>query len=350
MGTESAALRMPYVLPYEGVEPHFATPPLLAGPGASVLGKVQVGARAKFGPLAVVRADGHHVRIGDDFCLGKGATVHIAHEVYPTFIGDKVAVGQNAVVHACTVGNDCVIEADAVVLDGSVVGDRIVIEAGSVVFPRATLKPGYVYAGSPAKPVRELSDDERKRRDAQLRGELDASLLAPGAAALRDADGSSRQNFIARTATLRGRIDLKARASVFFSCVLEAGSGTITVGDNTNIQDNTHIRAELDDVVIGRDTTLGHNVDIRDCRIGERCLIGIGSSLVRGTVVEDDVLLAAGSTTVEGQRLESGWLWAGRPARPLSRLDDAKRAMMAVIIEQYCGYADDFRRLQSSLG
>jgi carbonic anhydrase/acetyltransferase-like protein (isoleucine patch superfamily) len=62
------------------------------------------------------------------------------------------------------------------------------------------------------------------------------------------------------------------------------------------------------------------------------------------------VLLAAGSTTVEGQRLESGWLWAGRPARPLSRLDDAKRAMMAVIIEQYCGYADDFRRLQSSLG
>jgi carbonic anhydrase/acetyltransferase-like protein (isoleucine patch superfamily) len=350
MGTESIALRMPYMLPYDGIAPHFATPPLLAGPGSSVLGKVQVGARATFGTLSVVRADGHYVRIGDDFCLAKDATVHIAHEIYPTIIGDRVAVGQNAVVHACTVGNDCVIEANAVVLDGSVVEDRVVIEAGSVVFPRSILKSGYVYAGSPAKPVRELPDDERKQRDAHLRDGVAASLLAPATAALREADGSYRENFVARTASLRGHVDLKARSSVFFSCVLKAGQGTIAIGENSNIQDNTRIRSELDDVVIGRDTTLGHNVDIRDCRIGERCLIGIGSSLAHGTVVENDVLLAAGSTTAEGQRLESGWLWAGRPARPLSRLDDAKRTMMALIIEQYCGYADEFRRLQNSPG
>lgn len=347
MGTESIALRVPFLLPYEDVEPHFATQPLLAGPGSSVLGKARIGARAKFGPLSVVRADGHYVRIGDDFCLGKGATVHIAHEVYPTTIGDRVAVGQNAVVHACAVGNDCVIEDDAVVLDGSVVEDRVVIEAGSVVFPRSTLKSGYVYAGSPAKPVRELPDDERKRRDADLRDGLAVSLLAPAAAALRETDSSHRRNFIARTASLRGRIDLKARSSVFFSCSLEARPGTIVVGDNSNIQDNTRIRAVSGDVVIGRDTTIGHNVDIQDCRIGERCLIGIGSSLVHGTVVEHDVLLAAGSTTVESQCLESGWLWAGRPARPLSKLDDAKRVMMALIIEQYCGYADAFRQLQN---
>lgn len=346
MGTETTTLRMPYVLPYEGVEPRFATQPLLAGPGSSVLGKVQIGARARLGPLAVIRADGHYVRIGDDFCLGKDATVHIAHEVYPTVIGDRVAVGQNAVVHACTVGSDCVIEANAVVLDGSMVEDRVVIEAGSVVYPRSTLKSGFVYAGSPAKPVHELSADELKRRDARLREELAASLLAPSPGALREADSSYRQNFIARTASLRGRIDLKARSSVFFSCVLDAGQGTIIVGDNSNIQDNTRIRCEAEGVVIGRDTTIGHNVDIRDCRIGERCLIGIGSSLASGTIVGDEVLLAAGSTTTEGQHLEGGWLWAGRPARPLSKIDDAKREMMRLIIEQYCGYADDFRELQ----
>ena len=122
--------------------------------------------------------------------------------------------------------------------------------------------------------------------------------------------------FIAKTARLSGLVELQDRASVFFGCDLDAGDFRIVIGERTNIQDNTRIRCEAGETVIGRDTTLGHNVRLASCRIGERALIGIGAVVAAGTVVEDEVMLAAGATTLPGQTLESGWLWAaGRRAR-----------------------------------
>jgi carbonic anhydrase/acetyltransferase-like protein (isoleucine patch superfamily) len=142
---------------------------------------------------------------------------------------------------------------------------------------------------------------------------------------------------------------LHARSSVFFACTLDAGNASIVIDENTNIQDNTLIRCSGDGVTIGRESTIGHIVQMSDCRVGDRSLIGIGSVFGAGTIVDDDVLLAAGSTTGQGQRIEHGWLWGGRPVRPISMLDDAKRTMMRVIIEQYCPYGDAYRRMQNRL-
>jgi carbonic anhydrase/acetyltransferase-like protein (isoleucine patch superfamily) len=133
---------------------------------------------------------------------------------------------------------------------------------------------------------------------------------------------------------------------LFFSCVADAGSGIISIGENTNIQDNTVMRAGSGEVVIGRDTTVGHNVRMGAARVGANALVGIGAILAEGTVIEDHVLLAAGATTEPGQVLDAGWMWAGRPARALSKLDDAKHAMMAQNILTYCDYSRTFRRLQ----
>lgn len=332
------------VLPYDGTWPDLAQPARILGPGAAVLGRLTMAAGSTLGPGSVIRADGHYVRIGADFHLGEGSTVHIAHDLYPTLVGNRVSVGRNAVVHACTVGDDCVIEDDAVVLDGSVVEDGVVLEAGATVYPRSTLTAGHLYAGSPARPVRELSAQERAERHRRMRA-ADAEPSRPdGAEAWRGRPGADV--FVARTARLAGAIALGAQASVFFGCRLDAGTASITIGERTNIQDNTRIAASADGVVIGRDTTLGHNVRVRDGRIGDGVLIGMGAELGAGTVVEDEVLLAAGSVTQAGQRLEGGSLWGGRPARPLAKLDDAKRAMMRATIEQYCGYAASYRRAQ----
>ncbi len=155
--------------------------------------------------------------------------------------------------------------------------------------------------------------------------------------------------FIARTARLSGRVELQDRSSVFFGCDFDAGEFRIVIGERTNIQDNTRIHCEAGETVIGRDTTLGHNVRLASCRIGERALIGIGAVLAPGTIVEDEVMLAAGAATLPGQTLESGWLWAGRPARPLSRLDDAKRGVMQTIVGHYCGYAEAYAQAQEKL-
>ncbi len=108
----------PLLLPFGGVEPRFGEGVRFLGPGASVLGKVEMGARATIAGGAAVRGDGHFVRIGDGFFIGEASTVHIAQDLHPTIVGDRVTVGRNAVVHACTVGSDCAIEDNVVILDG----------------------------------------------------------------------------------------------------------------------------------------------------------------------------------------------------------------------------------------
>lgn len=338
------------VLPFDGIEPDFATAPLFSGCGSSVLGRVTIGARAGLGRAAVIRADGHFVRIGDDFHIGEYSTVHIAHEVLPAIIGNRVTVGHNACVHACTVGDDCVVEDRAIVLDGSLVEDHVLIEAGSTVFPRSNLKRGFVYAGSPAKPVRELTSRERDRRSEKIRESVAATARVAEFNGAKLLKTFIRDDvFVASTARLQGHVELDSRSGVFFSCRLESGKGTITVLANTNIQDNTHIRCVDGDVVIGPNTTIGHNVFMQDCSIGQRSLVGIGSVVSAGTVLEDDAMLAGGAITDVGQHLGSGWLWGGRPARPIAKLDGAKRSLMHAIIGHYCGYGDQYRRAQQHL-
>ena len=88
---------------------------------------------------------------------------------------------------------------------------------------------------------------------------------------------------------------------------------------------------------------------IRDSIIGDETLIGIGSVVEEGTIIGDRVLLAASAHTQPGQKLESDWLYAGNPARQLTRLDDAKRAMIKEIVAQYCQYAQDFKAREREL-
>ena len=333
-----------FMLPYSGTFPQFAGAPM-AGQRAAVLGRATIGRNAQFGASSVIRADGHFVRVGDDFWLGPRATVHIAHDVYPTIIGDRVSVGENAVVHACTLGNDVVVGDGAVVLDGSVVGDNVVIEAHAIVFPRSELAGGKLYAGMPARPVRDLVPGEVAERADEMRRRSDAEATRPALA-----EGDVREALlIAETARLRGSIIAAENSSIWFSCDLDANGGEIAIGRNTNVQDNTVIRCRpRHRFSIAEDSTIGHNVTLGDCTIGACSLIGIGSVVADGTVIDDDVFLAAGGETTPGQVLEGGFLWGKRPAVKMAPLDRSKRDLIAITIEHYCGYAAAFAATQRS--
>src|SRR5262249_50542299 len=149
-----------------------------------------------------------------------------------------------------------------------------------------------------AKPVRALTPEEREERAQRLRH---SAVNAPALAASTGPDVHAAESvFIAKTASLAGRITLRDQSSVFFGCTFDAGEFEIAVGENTNIQDNTRIICSSGGVEIGRDVTAGHNVLIHDCRIGERSLIGIGATVAGGTVIEEEVLLAAGAVTLAG--------------------------------------------------
>ncbi len=329
------------LLAYEGVHPALGTPPDAALPGHAVVGRVTLGRNAWLGAGAVIRADGHFVRTGDSLHMGRGSTIHIAHEVYPTVIGDRVCIGIDAVVHACTVEDDVVVENGAVILDGAVVGAGTVIEAGSIVYPRTILQPGMLYAGRPARPLRTLGPQERSARaDLQKARNIAADIRW---ACQPHASSAEPNAYVAGTCDLAGNVHLGDRSSVWFGCRLDGREGTITIGRLCNVQDNSVLRAGRGGMYVGEETTIGHNVQLLECNVGARCLVGIGSRIAPGTTIDDDTFVAGGTVTEPGQHLEGGRVWAGDPARPIGELNEAKRMAIADTAAIYATYAHALR-------
>lgn len=322
---------------YADTAPELAGSPAFAAGGAAVLGRATLGTGAWLGAWSVIRADGHHIRIGDDFHLGEHATVHIAHDVHPTHIGNRVTVGNGAVVHACTVGDGCVVERGAVILDGSRIGDGAVISAGSVVFPRSELEGGWLYAGSPARPIARVPAAKLEAYHKKIRNERTRErqqTRTPPAAP---------DCFVAPTARVHGDILTGDGVGIWYGCYLDAGRHRIVIGDGSNVQDNSVLTCKAANIIIGPDVTIGHNVILSDCVIETGSLVGIGSVIAAGTVVESDVLVAAGTETEADQRLTGGQVWAGKPARPIGPMDDRKRRMMQGTLPHYRDYAVHFR-------
>jgi carbonic anhydrase/acetyltransferase-like protein (isoleucine patch superfamily) len=128
--------------------------------GATVSGDVTLGDHASVWHGAVLRGDINHICIGDHSNIQDNAVVHLADE-YPALIGSYVTVGHSAIVHACTIGNECLVGMGATVLDGAEVGDQCIIGARALVTQRTRIPPGSMVLGAPAKVARSLTDEER---------------------------------------------------------------------------------------------------------------------------------------------------------------------------------------------
>jgi carbonic anhydrase/acetyltransferase-like protein (isoleucine patch superfamily) len=126
---------------------------------ADVIGRVKIKKNANIWYGTVIRGDGNEIEIGENTNIQDNCTVHINHNM-PTKIGDYVTVGHGAIVHACTIGNYVLVGMGAIVLDGSVIGDNVIIGAGSLIPPGKNIPNNSLVMGSPAKVVRELTDEE----------------------------------------------------------------------------------------------------------------------------------------------------------------------------------------------
>jgi carbonic anhydrase/acetyltransferase-like protein (isoleucine patch superfamily) len=96
------------------------------------------------------------------------------------------------------------------------------------------------------------------------------------------------------------------------------------------------------DVHIGNDVTIGHNVTVHGCNIEDKCLIGIGSTLLDGAIVGEKVLLGAGSLVTEGKELQSGHLYMGRPARKIRELTDEEFKWFEYSANHYVSLKNDY--------
>jgi carbonic anhydrase/acetyltransferase-like protein (isoleucine patch superfamily) len=127
---------------------------------AVVLGDVTIGPGSSVWYNAVLRGDINRIVVGANSNIQDNAVVHLADE-FPCIIGDWVTVGHSAIVHACTVENECLIGMGATILDGAVVGEQCIIGANALVTQGMIIPPGSMVLGSPAKVKRPLTSEER---------------------------------------------------------------------------------------------------------------------------------------------------------------------------------------------
>ncbi len=312
---------------------------------------------------AAVRADGETIRIGANAWFGQHATVHVADGILGSLIGSDVSVGRYGLVHACTLGDGVVVGESSVVMDFASVGAYALIAADSVVPPRKNLPGGFVYAGHPAKPVREIGREELARHAHALRNgagtaELTSVRLPAWDAAVRKLPrqggplhamhGRSPRvvnAFVAPTAIVAGDVAIADDAGVFFGCAVCAGDGRIVIGPRTNVQDNSILATDRrrGDLVLGSGVTIGHNVQLGSARIGDDALIGMGSRVGDSVVVERGGCIGAGAWVEPGAVVPAGWIWAGRPAREFRKLKPAERDDFARARDIYVGYSNDYR-------
>lgn len=134
---------------------------------ARVIGDVELGEDCSVWPFAVLRGDVNRIRIGARSNIQDGSILHVTHDGpytpggVPLLIGEEVTIGHGVILHACTIGDRCLIGMGARILDKAVLEDEVFVAAGSIVAPGKRLESGYLYRGSPAVQARPLTESER---------------------------------------------------------------------------------------------------------------------------------------------------------------------------------------------
>lgn len=149
---------MAVILPVKGVSPQIPEDCFIA-PNATVVGDVVMGNECSVWFNAVVRGDVNSIRMGNKVNVQDGACIHCTYERTKAIIGNNVSIGHHAIVHGCTVEDNVLIGMGAIIMDNAHIGSNSIIAAGAVVLEGTEVPPGSIFAGVPAKKVKDISQD-----------------------------------------------------------------------------------------------------------------------------------------------------------------------------------------------
>ncbi len=150
--------------------------------------------------------------------------------------------------------------------------------------------------------------------------------------------------FIAENATIVGDVILGDNCSVWFNAVVRGDVNYIRIGNNTNIQDGavihcTYLKAGTD---IGNNVSIGHNALVHGCKLEDHVLVGMGAIVMDNALVQEFCIIAAGAIVLENTICESGYIYAGIPAKKVKAISDEQRQMLLKLPENYKMYAGWF--------
>ena len=153
--------------------------------------------------------------------------------------------------------------------------------------------------------------------------------------------------WVAPNAVLIGKVRLHKGASIWWGCVLRGDQDWITVGENSNIQDNSVIHVDPGQPVsIGANCTVGHRVIVHSCTVEDGSLIGMGSTLLNRSRIGKNCLVGANSLVTEGKQFEDGSMIVGAPARPIRKLNDMELAGLKM---SAAGYVHNHQRYAAKM-
>jgi carbonic anhydrase/acetyltransferase-like protein (isoleucine patch superfamily) len=149
-----------HIIPFRGHHPEISKTAFIA-PTASIIGDVKIGSGSGVWYNCVLRGDMNEIRIGENSNVQDGTIIHVASLGQGTYIGSRVSIGHLALIHACTIEDDAMIGMQATVMDGVTVEAGALVAAGSLVPPGKRVMKGQMWAGTPAKYVRDVSESDQ---------------------------------------------------------------------------------------------------------------------------------------------------------------------------------------------
>lgn len=151
------------------------------------------------------------------------------------------------------------------------------------------------------------------------------------------------ESFCAPNATIIGKCIINKDAGIWFNTVLRADNEVINIGEGTNIQDNCTVHVDYGyPVNVGKNVTVGHNVVLHGCKIGDNSLIGMGSILLDGVEIGENVIIGAGSLVTSGKKIPAGVLCLGSPAKIIRELTDEEIKSIKESAKHYVEKSKDY--------
>ncbi len=168
-------------------------------------------------------------------------------------------------------------------------------------------------------------------------------LILPYKGKTPQIDGSA---WVADNATITGDVTIGKNSSVWFQVVIRGDVNKIIIGDNCNIQDLTMVHGTYDrgDTILGNNVSVGHGAILHGCQIEDNVLVGMGATILDDVIIPSNTVIAASSLITSGMKLESGYIYAGIPAKKLKPLDAATaERYIKGTAEHYVEYAKGYR-------
>ena len=159
--------------------------------------------------------------------------------------------------------------------------------------------------------------------------------------------------YVDEAAVVIGKVNLADEVSIWCGAVVRGDVNTIQIGKRSNVQDGSvlHVTGGSANhpagspLIIGEDVTIGHHVTLHGCIIGNRVLVGMGAIVLDDVVIEDEVMIGAGSLVPPRKRLQSGLMYMGSPAKAVRELTEAEKAFLCQSAQNYVATAAVYRQM-----